>query len=55
MTNTPTYRQAVTAVGRLLQPQAGEPRVHRVIARRPDGTFRTVIDRTLTPAERTDG
>lgn len=54
MTST-TYRQAITAVGRILRPQAGEPRVHRVIAQRPDGTFRTVIDRTLTPAERGNG
>ena len=51
---SPTYRQAVTAVGRLLRPKAGEPRIHRVIARQPDGTFRTVINKILTPAERTN-
>lgn len=36
----------VTAVGRLLKPQHGEPRIHRVIAVRP-GQVRTVINREL--------
>jgi hypothetical protein len=38
----------VTAVGRLLQPRNGEPRRHRMIAVRRDGSVRTVLDRTLS-------
>ncbi len=41
---TPT----VTAVGRLLQPKHGEPRVKDTITRRPDGTFRRVIKPAAT-------
>lgn len=33
----------VTAVGRLLQPKHGEPRVIDRITRQPDGTFRRTI------------
>jgi hypothetical protein len=45
----------VTAVGRLLRPRNGEPRRHRVVAVRPDGSVRTVIDRIIpsTPAAAT--
>lgn len=45
----------VTAVGRLLRPRHGEPRRHRVVAVRPDGSARTVIDRIIpsTPAAAT--
>lgn len=35
----------VTAVGRLLKPRPGVPHVHKVIAIKPDGTVRTVINR----------
>jgi hypothetical protein len=40
----------VTAVGRLLRPTNGEPRIRRVIAVRPDGSVRTVINRPDQPA-----
>lgn len=50
MTSPPTYRQAVTAVGRMLRPRHGEARIHRVITRMPDGTFKVTVDRTITPA-----
>ena len=33
----------VTAVGRLLKPTGNEPRVHKVIAFKADGTVKTVI------------
>ena len=35
----------VTAVGRLLKPKGNEPRVHKVIAFKADGTVKTVISR----------
>jgi hypothetical protein len=35
---------AVTATGRLLRKLPGIPRVHKVIAVKPDGTVRTVIN-----------
>ncbi len=35
----------VTAVGRLLKPKGTEPRIHHVIAVKPDGTVRTLIRR----------
>jgi hypothetical protein len=35
----------VTAIGRLLKPKPGIPHVHKVIAVKPDGTVRTVINR----------
>lgn len=38
----------VTAVGRLLQPKHGEPRVVDRITRRPDGTFRRVVKPAAT-------
>ena len=34
-----------TAIGRLLKPKGSEPRLHKVIAVRADGTVRTVINR----------
>lgn len=49
-----TYRDAVTAVGRILKPKAGEPHVRRTIVRRPDGTFRHGINRTITPGDKAD-
>ena len=52
MTTTPAV---VTAVGRILKPNAGEPQVHRTIVRRPDGTFRHGINRTITPGAQTNG
>ena len=33
----------VTAVGRLLKPKGNEPRVHKIIAFKADGTVKTVI------------
>ena len=35
----------VTAVGRILTPKHGEPRIYHVIKVRPDGTVKTVIRR----------
>lgn len=35
----------ITAVGRLLKPKPGIPRLHKVIAVKLDGTVRTVINR----------
>lgn len=35
----------VTAVGRILTPKHGEPRIHHVIKAKPDGTAKTVIRR----------
>jgi hypothetical protein len=37
----------VTAVGRLLKPQGSEPRLHKVIAVRADGSVHTVISKQL--------
>jgi hypothetical protein len=37
----------VTAVGRLLKPKGTEPRIHKVIAIKQDGTVKTVINRGL--------
>lgn len=37
----------VTAVGRRLKPRNGEPRRLHVIAVKPDGNVRTVIDRPV--------
>jgi hypothetical protein len=34
----------VTAVGRLLKPKGNEPRIYKVIAIKPDGSSKTVID-----------
>ena len=38
-------KPVVTAVGRLLKPKGNEPRIHHVIAIKPDGTTRTLIKR----------
>jgi hypothetical protein len=40
----------VTAVGRLLQPKHGEPRIRRIVAIEPGGRIRTVVNRPLTAA-----
>ena len=34
----------VTAVGRLLKPKGNEPRIYKVIAVKPDGTAKTVVN-----------
>lgn len=41
-------KSPVTAVGRILKPTHGEPRLHHVIKIRPDGTVQTIIKRTFT-------
>jgi hypothetical protein len=38
-------RPEVTAVGRLLKAKGSEPRIHKVIAVKQDGTIKTVINR----------
>jgi len=38
-----TYQQAVTAVGRILKPKAGEPQRHQLLKVRPDGTTQRII------------
>jgi len=38
----------ITAVGRLLKPKGSEPRLHKVIAVRADGSVKTVINRPAT-------
>ena len=43
-TSTPT---PTTAVGRLLKPKPGQRQLHKVIAVKPDGTVRTVINRQM--------
>jgi hypothetical protein len=43
----------VTAVGRLLRPTNGEPRIRRVIAVKPDGQVRTVVNRPAQPVPET--
>jgi len=43
----------VTAVGRILRPTNGEPRIRRVIAVRPDGSVRTVVERPVQPTPET--
>ena len=37
----------ITAIGRLVKPRPGVPRLHKVIAVKSDGTIQTVINRTL--------
>lgn len=37
----------VTAVGRLLKAKPGQPKLHKVIAVKPDGTVKTVINKPL--------
>ena len=37
----------VTAVGRLIKPLPNIPRLHKVIAVKPDGSVQTVINRRL--------
>lgn len=36
-----------TAIGRLLKPKNGEPHLHKVIAVRPDGTVKTVVNKPM--------
>ena len=36
-----------TAVGRLLKPKQGEPRIHKVIAVKADGTVKTVLEKPM--------
>lgn len=36
-----------TAIGRLLKSKNGEPRLHKVIAVRPDGTVKTVVNKPM--------
>jgi hypothetical protein len=36
-----------TAIGRLLKPKGDEPRLHKVIAVRADGSVHTVISKQL--------
>ena len=43
-----SFKPEVTAVGRLLQPKGSEPRLHKVIAFKADGTVKTVINRPAT-------
>ena len=37
----------ITAIGRLLKPKNGEQRLHKVIAVRPNGTVKTVINKPM--------
>ena len=37
----------VTAVGRLLKAKPGQQHLHKVIAVKPDGTVKTVINRSV--------
>jgi hypothetical protein len=39
-------KPTITAVGRLLKPRPGTPHLHKVIAFKPDGTVRTIINRS---------
>ena len=41
-TPTPT-----TAIGRMLKPKPGQRQLHKVIAVKPDGTVRTLINRQM--------
>lgn len=45
----PTYEQVTLGVGRILRSKAGEPVLHHTIKRRPDGTFRHALRRTIVP------
>ncbi len=36
------YQDSVVAVGRLLQPKAGEPQRHELLKVRPDGTVKRI-------------
>jgi hypothetical protein len=38
-------KSTVTAVGRLLKPKGNEPRIYKVIAIKPDGSVKTVVDK----------
>jgi len=40
-------KPVTTAVGRLLKPKGGEPRIHRVIAIKSDGSVKTIIRKPL--------
>jgi hypothetical protein len=44
MKKTMTKPEA-TAVGRLLKPKGNEPRIYKVIAIKPDGSSKTIIDK----------
>lgn len=35
----------ITAIGRLLKPKDSEPRRYKVIAIKPDGTVRTIVNK----------
>jgi hypothetical protein len=37
-----TYQDSIVAVGRLLQPKAGEPQRRELIRVRPDGTVKRI-------------
>lgn len=37
-----------TAIGRMLRPQQGVPRLHKVIAIKADGTVQTVINKPVS-------
>lgn len=39
----------VTAVGRRLRPKHGEPRLHQIVAVRPDGEGHVIYERRLKP------
>jgi len=40
-------KSEVIAVGRMLKPKGNEPRIHKVIAVKADGTVKTVINRPV--------
>jgi len=42
-----TTKPEVTAVGRLLKPKGNQPHIYKVIAVKPDGTVKTVINRPV--------
>jgi hypothetical protein len=42
-------KPVVTAVGRLLKPKGTEPRVYKVIAVKPDGRVKTVVNEPINP------
>lgn len=39
----------VTAAGRRLRPKNGEPRLHQIVAVRPDGEGHVIYERRLKP------
>lgn len=40
-------KSQVTAVGRLLKAKSGQRKLHKVIAVKPDGTVKTIVDKPL--------